>query len=263
MSHQHDYSGRQALPAGFGWRETEAGRVLASVAFAAVASHLVTTRDLAFRAGSIDGDYERLAAALDVPVDRIARVRQVHGRVVCTVSAGDAMPEPGATDADAIVVTSPGVVASVRIADCVPVLIADRRHRVVAAVHAGWRGTAAGISAATVRAIRDHGVAADDLVAVIGPSIGPCCYQVDERVFESFAALWPAASSWFVADGPGRWRLDLWRANQDQLEAEGVPPAAIQSACLCTAHHPLDWFSHRRDGEQAGRMVAAVRLPGG
>ena len=78
MSHQHDYSGRQALPAGFAWRETEAGRVLVSVAFSAVAAHLVTTRDLAFRAGSIDGDYERLATALDVPVDRIVRVRQVR-----------------------------------------------------------------------------------------------------------------------------------------------------------------------------------------
>jgi YfiH family protein len=221
----------------------------------------VTTRDLEFRAESVDRDYARLAGAIRIAPDRIVRVRQVHGREVCATPRGAPVPAPGTTDADAVVVTSPGVVASVRIADCVPVLIADRGHRVVAAVHAGWRGTAAGVSAAAVRAIRERGVPTEDLVALIGPSIGPCCYQVDGRVFDSFAAAWPGAGSWFVDDGPGRWRLDLWRANQDQLVAEGVPTAAIESAGLCTVHHPDDWFSHRRDGERAGRMVAAVWLP--
>ena len=145
----------------------------------------------------------------------------------------------------------------------VPILIADTAHRVVAAVHTGWRGTCAGIATATVEAIAQMSVPAAELCAALGPSIGPCCYDVDEKVRASFLSINPDAVEWFSEAGPGKWRLDLWRANVDQLEWAGVPAASIHTARLCTKDHADVCFSYRRDGPGAGRMVAAIRLAAG
>jgi hypothetical protein len=234
------------------------GRRLTSSALAPHASHLFTTRDLAFRDDSA-ADYGRLAEDLGAAADRILRVRQVHGRVVAVAAAGGPWPSSN-VGADAIVSFEPGTVASVRVADCVPILLADRAGRVVAAVHAGWRGTCAGITPATVEAIADAGVPPSDLVAAIGPSIGPCCYQVDDRVRTTFLGMTPDAAAWFAEDGPGHWRLDLWQANAEQLEYAGVPADAIHVVRWCTADQPDTCFSYRREGTGAGRLVAAIKL---
>jgi polyphenol oxidase len=224
-----------------------------------LADHGVTSRQLRFREPRIDEDYGVLAKRFDVSPDRVVRVRQVHGRVVRVIREGDAQT---AADADAIVSTDPRLVASVRIADCVPVLIADRGQRVVAAVHAGWRGTAAGVTSETVKAISALGVAPTDLIAAIGPSIGPCCYQVSGDVRDTMRGSWPGPDAWFAEDGVGRWKLDLWRANRDQLQSAGVRPDSIVGSNLCTADHLDRFYSHRREGSETGRMVAAIRLRG-
>ncbi len=242
------------VDASFRWAHAAAGRILRCEPLSARASHLFTSRDASFRGPEAAGDYDRLAASFGLTRRECVVVKQVHGRAVLVVRPGTS-PEP--IEADAIVSTDPSRVIAVRIADCVPILIADAGGRVVAAVHAGWRGTCAGVAGATVEAIRTLRVEPDDLMAVLGPSIGPCCYRVDERVRAAFPASdW---ERWAATDGPEHWRLDLWRANRDQLVSAGVPASAIHVAGLCTAHHLESCFSYRAEGPDGGRMVAAIR----
>lgn len=243
--------------AGWAWRPSMVGDVLEHAALSSVARHVFSSRALEFRRDPL-GDYTQLASLFDVRETDIVRVRQVHGRAVVQVHPGT--PVPADLEADAIVSTDPTRVVSVRVADCVPVLIADRHHRVVAAVHAGWKGSCAAITQATVAAIEDLGIPPADLVAAIGPSIGPCCYQVDGRVRNAFLAMTPDAAGWLTEDGIERWKLDLWQANVDQLAAAGVPEKSIHASRICTAHTLDRCYSHRAEGESTGRMVGAIRL---
>lgn len=243
----------------FRWERTPAGIALIAANLEPFAEALFTTRDLRFPAGADAADYDALGAAFGLSNRDVVRVRQIHGREVVVIRPGRALAEAEA-DADAIVSTDPERVVAVRIADCVPILIADGQRRVAAAIHAGWRGTAAGVAGAAIAAVSALGVPASDLVAAIGPSIGPCCYQVDEAVRSAFASAHAGAASWFQDDGPGRWKLDLWRASTEQLVRAGVPRGSISVAGLCTAHHPSVCFSYRREGATAGRMAAAIRL---
>lgn len=194
------------------------------------------------------------------------RVRQVHGNVVRVLTrgaltAGAAQEQPAA---DAIVTNTPGLVLAVMMADCVPVLLADRVTGAVAAIHAGWRGTCARVGPAAVAAMCEHfGTEPSDVVAAIGPSIGPDDYEVGDALIEAFQAAGHSAADvdrWF-SRRPVRVHLDLWTANRDQLMEAGVPGAQIFTCGLSTRAHVDVFDSFRAAGERAGRMAAVIAAP--
>jgi purine-nucleoside/S-methyl-5'-thioadenosine phosphorylase / adenosine deaminase len=246
------------VAAGFRWMECPAGRVLRNDRLKAHAPHFVTTRELEFRGETIAADFDRVGAVFGCAGRDVYRVRQVHGRVVHVVSP-ESHPEE-TPQADAIVSTDPRRPITVRVADCVPILLADHHRRVVAAVHAGWRGTVAGVAMATVETIAALGIPAEDLLGVVGPSMGPCCYQVDVPVREAFLNRQPQSLAFFKEDGPDHWKLDLWAANVAQLVSAGVSREAIEVAGVCTAENLDVCFSHRAEGASTGRLLAAIKL---
>jgi YfiH family protein len=162
----------------------------------------------------------------------------------------DTPPRP---KCDILITSSPDKTLLLCYADCTPVLLADARRKVVGVVHAGWRGSAVRAAGAAVEALGEaFGSNPRDIVAGIGPAIGPCCYEVGEDVFTAFADR-----PWLFANR----RLDLWEANRQALIEAGVPSEQIEVAGVCTrceAHH---FFSHRANGGQpAGRFAALIRL---
>lgn len=182
-----------------------------------------------------------------------ATLKQIHsGDVIAVCAARTDELGPG----DALVTALPGVRLSIRTADCVPLLFADPVRRVVAAVHAGWRGTAQTISCRTIELmISEYGSAATDIHAAIGPAIGACCYEVSEDVAIQFREH---LSPFWIE---GQAKLDLAAINRAQLIAAGVSETNIDSPTMCTRCDPDGLFhSFRRDGERSGRMHAVVGL---
>jgi purine-nucleoside/S-methyl-5'-thioadenosine phosphorylase / adenosine deaminase len=210
----------------------------------------------------------RLAAALGASLDDLVFARQVHGAGVAVV--GDADRGSGAyslDDAiggvDALVTTTPGVILAILTADCLPVVLHDPVAGVLACVHAGWRGTAAGVTAAAVAALRDLGSRPSDIVAGLGPAIAGDRYQVGPDVHEAVTAAFGAAAAGFLRPdlrpgaGPGRWLLDLPAANRHALREAGVPDAQIHASTIPTGTG--DFFSDRA-ARPCGRLALVARL---
>ena len=244
----------------FEWTQEPWGRALRCTALPA--RHFFTSRDLRLRDDL--REWDAVAASLRVPRERLLLIKQVHGTVVLTARRGktDSWQRP---EADAIITDDPSVAIGVRVADCAPVLMFDPVRNVAAAVHAGWRGTAAGVSrVATVAMTQpDVGCRASDIIAAIGPCLGRCCGEVGPDVLAAFRANGTTdevLERWFSPGGGDRLFLDLERANRDQLEAAGLDPARIFASGLCTKTHHERLHSYRAARDDAGRMVAAVRI---
>jgi len=190
--------------------------------------------------------------------------RQVHGTVISRVHAGDDRAALAQTEADGVCSDSPAVAVGVFVADCIPALVVDPRTGSFAAVHAGWRGTVAGVLPAALRALEtEFGARAGDLRVALGPAIGPCCFEVGPEVVAAFEALFPDASTrGIVLPSPrgaaGKANVDLKAANRLLLERAGVAPAAIDEGPECTHCDRARFFSFRRDGSGTGQLMGLV-----
>ncbi|WP_447973469.1 peptidoglycan editing factor PgeF [Nitrospira sp. Kam-Ns4a] len=194
----------------------------------------------------------------------VVAVEQVHGTNVLVL---DRPVSPGAVFLggwDALMTNQPGVLVTVRTADCVPVLLHDPVRRVVAAVHAGWRGAVAGIIPRTLETMRRRfGSTPDSLRVGIGPSVGACCYEVDEPVLSRLRAGFSDWKTVAVETGAGRAKLDLRLLVRLQAESRGVRPDGVHAVNLCTVCYPELFHSYRRDGTVRGTMVSGIFLTRG
>ncbi len=239
--------------------------------------------------GRVLENRRRLAAALGVTLGDFVFARQVHGAGVRVVgdagrgsgafsldnavgSAGEVGPgarragRAGRAGADALVTTAPGVVLAILTADCVPIVLHDPVAGVLACVHAGWRGTVAGVTAAAVAAMQDLGARPSDVVAGLGPAIAAPRYQVGPDVHQAVTrSFGPAAPAFLRPDPttPDRWLLDLWAANRHALRESGVPAPQIHTTAFPTGPtdpvSPGDFFSDRA-ARPCGRLALVARL---
>ncbi|MBF6559752.1 MAG: peptidoglycan editing factor PgeF [Candidatus Binataceae bacterium] len=175
----------------------------------------------------------------------VARLSQVHGKLVHRVDAswGDARRA-----GDGMVTAAAGVALGIFSADCVPILMVDAERRSVGAVHAGWRGTIAGIAGEGVRAMAALGARPHAMRAALGPSIGLCCFEVDAPLADDFARQLPGAREHCRAGGPGKAYVDLRAIIRGQLERAGLDPAAIANVGPCTRCTADGYFSRRAGG---------------
>jgi polyphenol oxidase len=203
---------------------------------------------------------------LGIEAKPLVQAKQVHGDGILVIGEETAarpdFPEVvQSIAADALITALPGVALAVSVADCVPLLVLDRTNRIAAAIHGGWRSTAASLASKVVRKMEEiFGTRPEDLVVGIGPSIGPCCYEVDEPVLSAFMNLSLRSLEWVREGDGGRWHLDLAKANRSLLLEAGVPQGQIFSSGICSSCQRELFFSHRRDRGQTGRMMGVIMM---
>lgn len=201
-----------------------------------------------------------IAQIFNYEPQKVTTCAQVHGSNIVKVT--EDLVGKGAYDytdtiqnTDGLVTDLPQVPLMLFFADCVPVMLIDTKGKAIALVHAGWRGALSEIGAKAAQILHaDYGTAMKDIVAVIGPSIGPCCYQVDKKVWEK-GSLFPAC---FRPSGAGHWFLNLWQVNREQLEKVGIPRTNILCANYCTKDHTDKYFSYRGEKGKTGRLAAII-----
>ncbi|NWG34162.1 MAG: peptidoglycan editing factor PgeF [Chloroflexi bacterium] len=215
--------------------------------------------------GTVGDETERVRAnrllsfeTLDCRPDSMFDVWQVHGAEAVCASAPRRADEPY-RKADIILTDLPGVTLFMRFADCVPLLFHDPKKEVIAIAHAGWMGTILDVAGITVRTMREqYHCDPSDIIACIGPSIGPDHYEVGEDVITQVKQTFGAASATMLPHHGDSVHFDLWRANHHLLERAGV--TQIEHSGICTACHTDDWFSHRAEKGKTGRFGALLSL---
>ena len=225
------------------------------------------TMNLSFGRGDdparVRENFDRLCAAIGVQTEDIVLSRQEHHANIRNVTAADrgkgVTRERDYTDFDGLLTDEPGLVLCTQYADCVPLLFADPVRGVVGASHSGWKGTVQEIGRVTVeRMMSDYGCRREDIVAAIGPSIGPCCFEVDEPVYAHFAAMdvWDERC---VRRAPGdKFYINLREVNRRILLAAGVREEHLNVSDLCTRCRPDVFWSHRATGGVRGSLAALI-----
>jgi polyphenol oxidase len=200
----------------------------------------------------------RVLSALGRDPASVFDVWQVHG-VEVAIADAPRLPETPHLQADSILTNQPGVTLMMRFADCVPILLHDPVSKVVGIVHAGWMGTVHGAVLSAVETMQTHfGSRLTDILAAIGPSIGPDHYQVGSDVVIQVNRAFGKDASRLLSVRGGAMYFDLWAANHQMLERSGVQK--IEVAGLCTACHTDDWFSHRAEKGRTGRFGVMIAL---
>jgi polyphenol oxidase len=223
---------------------------------------------------------QRFQSAVATKAFSLAPLKQIHSDLIHSIASAPAEPAHG----DALTTNTSDLLLSVETADCVPILLVDPKKPAVAAIHAGWRGTLARIVEKAVgRMQQEYGSKPGDLLAAIGPSIGPCCYEVGVELVTKFTAQFVDGAEYFdeprTGDEPNpiQWlnmrppghqpppknvHLDLRKANVSQLKSAGLRPANIKVSDLCTACTTDLLFSYRKEGPISGRLMAVVGIRG-
>lgn len=242
---------------------------------AGLTRHAFTTRLGGASCGTIEGlnfgfrvndtpdavrqNYRYLAQDLDLIYDNIVLSRQTHTDHIHKVTAEDKgkglTRDSDIFDIDGLITNIPNIPLVIFTADCVPVLLFDKKQRAIGAIHAGWRGTVQQISAKAITLmVKTYGSVPADILAAIGPSIGPCCFEVEWNTAQCFAPS-------FISEKPdGKFHIDLWAANRQQLTDCGIPPENIYIAQKCTKCNPNIYYSYRAQQERTGRMAAVISL---
>jgi len=202
----------------------------------------------------VKANMQRLIDTIPLPCAP-KRIQQVHGCKVsrCTLSSMDDV------EADALITSEKDLPLSVQTADCLPVLLADPVHGLIAAIHAGWRGTTKGIVARTVQAMCEAGASPPDMLASLGPCIGPCCFVIDRTCAVELSR--ESIHQPYVTCHNHCWTADLAAMNRARLIQQGLQPQHIECLNQCTSCHPDRFFSYRRDHGNTGRHLAVVVRP--
>lgn len=224
-----------------------------------VSTGLRRSLNLGFRWGddtaNVEANRRLLAEHEGFDIDELVVTKHVHGTRVWRV--GEPLPDP--PEFDGLVSDRPGAVLGAFAADCIPMVFADPVAMVCGAAHAGWRGTLAGVGREVVRRMVEAGSAAGDIRVALGPSIGPCCFEVGPEVVSAFTDALPGLEG-LVVPGPRKEHIDLRRAMRAILEAAGVRPAHIDDRPPCTMCEADRFFSYRRDGREGGVHMGFIGL---
>lgn len=205
----------------------------------------------------------RMGAAIGIALEDMVRCNYEHGTNVLVIDrsmAGEGILRPHEMPfCDGLIATDSSVAAVTLHADCNPIFFADKRGRAAGVCHAGWRGTLGGVTANILGKLRELGVGPGDVLFGIGPSIGPCCFEVQDDVSSQFLEKY---GDEVVERRDGRQFVDLWRTLALQLEAMGVPPENVTFSMQCTYCREELFYSHRRDKGQTGAMGSFIQLCG-
>lgn len=211
-------------------------------------------------------NYDIICGELEISKEDIILSRQTHSDVVEVVGVkerGNGLFRPNIFEnADAYVTNERGAALTIFMADCVPILFLDPKKRVIAACHSGWRGTVQRIGEKTLHVMKERFSCDEkDVLCAIGPSIGPCCFEVDYPVVEEFEASFDflPSAQYIIEMGCGKYNIDLWTANKELLMHAGVPKENISMLCECTCCSE-EYFSHRRNGDKRGSLAAIIEL---
>lgn len=224
--------------------------------------------NMSFREGDEEfrvlANWDKLSMAFDIPIENFLVLNQVHGDNIFVIKPhGDYFTSREALNYDAIVTNRTDLAICIKTADCVPVFIVDRVKKVIAVIHAGWRGSAQGITAKVIRLMQNqYRSDSRDLLAAIGPAIGRCCYEVDAPAAEAFRHKKNAEDFLFPGKRKDRWMLDLVEVNQRQLLDCGIPESQIETSGLCTSCRQDAFFSHRGSGGITGRQINFMMIRG-